>query len=74
MNKGVYVALISIVLAQALKIPIHFFKTGKWRPDLFFQTGGMPSSHSAGVSSLTTFIALKRGIRRLILLFHLFTG
>ena len=61
MNKGVYIALISIGLAQALKIPIHFFKTQKWKPDLFFQTGGMPSSHSAGVSSLTTFIALKRG-------------
>lgn len=62
MNKGVYTALISIILAQAMKIPLHFFKTGKWKPDLFFQTGGMPSSHSAGVSSLTTYIALKRGI------------
>ena len=62
MNKGVYIALISIGLAQALKIPIHFFKTGKWKPNLFFQTGGMPSSHSAGVSSLSTFIALRRGI------------
>ena len=61
MNKGIYVALISIGLAQALKIPIHFVKTQKWKPDLFFQTGGMPSSHSAGVASLTTFIALKRG-------------
>jgi len=62
MNKGVYIALISIGLAQALKIPIHFFKTRKWKPSLFFQTGGMPSSHSAGVSSLSTFIALRRGI------------
>jgi uncharacterized protein len=62
MNKGVYIALISIGLAQALKIPIHFFKTRKWKPNLFFQTGGMPSSHSAGVSSLSTFIALRRGV------------
>lgn len=62
MNKGVYIALISIGLAQALKIPIHFFKAGKWKPNLFFQTGGMPSSHSAGVSSLSTFIALRRGV------------
>lgn len=62
MNKGVYIALISIGLAQALKIPIHFFKNRKWKPSLFFQTGGMPSSHSAGVSSLSTFIALRRGI------------
>ncbi|KAB7672982.1 divergent PAP2 family protein [Bacillus sp. B1-b2] len=62
MNKGVYIALISIGLAQFFKIPLHFFKTKKWDNSLFFQTGGMPSSHSAGVSSLTTFVALKRGL------------
>lgn len=62
MNKGVIVSLLSIGLAQGLKIPIHYAKKKEWRPDLFFQTGGMPSSHSAGVSSLTTFIALKRGV------------
>ncbi|USK37651.1 divergent PAP2 family protein [Cytobacillus firmus] len=62
MNKGVYIALLSIGMAQGLKIPIHYMKKGELRPDLFFQTGGMPSSHSAGVSSLTTFIALKRGV------------
>lgn len=62
MNKGVYIALLSIGLAQGLKIPIHYVKKGELRPDLFFQTGGIPSSHSAGVSSLTTFIALKRGV------------
>lgn len=62
MNKGVIIALLSIGLAQGLKIPIHFLRKKEWRPDLFFQTGGMPSSHSAGVSSLTTYIALRRGI------------
>ncbi|MED3564075.1 acid phosphatase [Bacillus sp. MUM 116] len=62
MNKGVYLALLSIGLAQGLKIPIHYVKKKEWRPELFFETGGMPSSHSAGVSTLTTFIALKRGL------------
>lgn len=62
MNKGVYLALMSIGLAQGLKIPIHYYKKKEWRPELFFQTGGMPSSHSAGVASLTTYIALKRGL------------
>jgi acid phosphatase family membrane protein YuiD len=61
MNRGVMIALLSMGLAQALKIPIHYFKTGEWKPKIFFQTGGMPSSHSAGVTSLTTYIALKRG-------------
>ncbi len=62
MNKGVYLALFSIGLAQGVKIPIHYFKKKEWRPDLFFGTGGMPSSHSAGVSTLTTYIALQRGL------------
>lgn len=61
MNKGVIIALLSMGLAQAMKIPIHYKKTGVWKPGIFFQTGGMPSSHSAGVTSLTTYIALKRG-------------
>jgi uncharacterized protein len=62
MNKGVYIALLSIGLAQGMKIPIHYVKEKEWRPELFFETGGMPSSHSAGVSSLTTYIALKQGV------------
>ncbi|MHC0035733.1 divergent PAP2 family protein [Pseudoneobacillus sp. C159] len=62
MNKGVFIALASIGLAQAAKIPIHYLKKKEWRPEVIFQTGGMPSSHSAGVSSLTTFVALSRGI------------
>ncbi len=62
MNKGVYFALFSIALAQGLKIPIHYVKKKEWRPQVFFETGGMPSSHSAGVSTLTTYIALKRGL------------
>ncbi|RFB16897.1 divergent PAP2 family protein [Bacillus sp. HNG] len=62
MNKGILTALLTIGLAQFLKIPIKKVKTNKWDWGTFFETGGMPSSHSAGVSSLATFIALKRGI------------
>lgn len=62
MNRGITTALLSIGLAQFLKIPIKKVLTGKWDWAVFFETGGMPSSHSAGVSSLATFIALKRGI------------
>lgn len=63
MNKGIVIALSSIGLAQALKIPIHYIKEHEWKPELFFATGGMPSSHSAGVSSLSTYVALSRGIQ-----------
>lgn len=35
MNKGVSIALISIGLAQAVKIPLHFMKSGEWKPEMF---------------------------------------
>jgi uncharacterized protein len=62
LNKGVAIAISSIGIAQGLKIPIHYMKEKEWKPELFIATGGMPSSHSAGVSSLATYIALKRGL------------
>ncbi|MCA1030435.1 divergent PAP2 family protein [Bacillus timonensis] len=62
MNKGIYTALITIGLAQFVKIPVKKMTTGKWDWSTIFETGGMPSSHSAGVTSLSTYIALKRGI------------
>jgi uncharacterized protein len=62
MNKAVYTALASIGLAQFLKIPIKKMRTGKWDWGTFVETGGMPSSHSAGVASLATYVALKRGV------------
>jgi uncharacterized protein len=63
MNKALRTALLTIGFAQFLKIPIKKVKAGEWDWGLFFETGGMPSSHSAGVASLATYIALKRGIR-----------
>lgn len=63
MNRALKTALWTIAFAQFLKIPLKKLETGKWRWAYFLETGGMPSSHSAGVSSLATFIALKRGIR-----------
>lgn len=61
LNKGIITALSSIGMAQALKIPLHYIKKKEWKPELFLATGGMPSSHSAGVSSLATYIAMKKG-------------
>jgi acid phosphatase family membrane protein YuiD len=62
MNKGVVTAIATIGLAQFLKIPIKKASTGEWDWRTFTETGGMPSSHSAGVTSLATYVALKRGI------------
>ncbi|MEW9697910.1 divergent PAP2 family protein [Paenibacillus sp. SI8] len=61
MNRALTTALIGMGTAQAVKIPIHYAKTKEWDWSQLIQTGGMPSSHSAGVSALTAYIALKRG-------------
>ncbi len=61
-NLAIKIAISAMMLTQALKIPIKFIQTGEWDVKMFFETGGMPSSHSAGVSSLATFIAMKRGV------------
>jgi acid phosphatase family membrane protein YuiD len=62
MNKGIVTAITTIGLAQFLKIPLKKIKTGEWDWGTFIETGGMPSSHSAGVTSLATFIALRKGV------------
>lgn len=63
--RGIVASLISIVLAQIIKVPINGFKTGNWDLKQAFGSGGMPSSHSAGVTSLATYIGLKLGTRSL---------
>ncbi|MFD1020945.1 divergent PAP2 family protein [Thalassobacillus hwangdonensis] len=63
MNRGVWTALSAIGLAQALKIVTHKRMTGKWDVKQIATTGGMPSSHSAGVSALASYIAANKGSR-----------
>ncbi|HLS35205.1 MAG TPA: divergent PAP2 family protein [Bacillota bacterium] len=62
LNTSLLAALISIIFAQMIKIPIHFFATKKFKPELVFSTGGMPSSHSAAVAALTTSIGFIEGV------------
>ncbi|UOQ45456.1 divergent PAP2 family protein [Halobacillus salinarum] len=63
MNRGIITALSAIGLAQALKIVTHKRLTGKWDVKQVATTGGMPSSHSAGVSALAAYIGANRGSR-----------
>jgi uncharacterized protein len=61
-NYPLWSALLAIVAAQAIKIPIAYFTTRKWDVKLLFSTGGMPSSHSAAVTALTTAVGFVDGI------------
>lgn len=61
-NKSLVSALSAIIFAQVLKVPIRFIFTREFIPGLVFGTGGMPSSHSAAVASLTTSIGMIEGV------------
>ena len=63
MNRGILTAISSIALAQGLKVLTHKKITGEWDLKQVATTGGMPSSHSAGVSALATYIAANKGSR-----------
>lgn len=61
MNRGIVTALSAIGIAQGLKIFMHKKLTGNWDWKPAFTTGGMPSSHSAGVSALASYVAANKG-------------
>ncbi|MDF2962889.1 MAG: hypothetical protein K0S39_4624 [Paenibacillus sp.] len=62
MNRALLTSVATIGLAQLVKIPISRQRTGRWNWAGMFKTGGMPSSHSAGVASLAAYIGFKRGV------------
>jgi acid phosphatase family membrane protein YuiD len=55
-------SLISGLLAQFMKVVVAFYHTKKLRLERFFDTGGMPSSHTALVTTLTMGVAIENGI------------
>lgn len=60
-NFSLLSSLLAILLAQLLKIPIHYIVTKELNLGLLTSNGKMPSSHSAGVSALATSIGLLEG-------------
>lgn len=61
-NIPLLAALFGIFFAQFVKIPVNFIITRKIDWKLMTSTGGMPSSHSAAVTALTTAIAFEAGL------------
>ena len=60
-NHVLLTGLVGWILAQALKIPIDLFQSHHWNWALFFAAGGMPSSHSALVTSTAMAVGLHYG-------------
>ncbi|KAJ8432157.1 hypothetical protein Cgig2_006859 [Carnegiea gigantea] len=54
-------ALLAISIAQFLKLFTTWYKEKRWDSKRMLGSGGMPSSHSAGVSALAMTIGLHEG-------------
>lgn len=68
-NRGYEVlatGLFSAFFAQVIKFCIFTIKTKKMNFKIFTTTGGMPSSHSAGVMGLSTSVGLIGGFDSLL--------
>jgi len=53
-------------LVQGYKGFASYATTGRWNLRRFVETGGMPSSHAAGVAALSTSVAIQAGPRSLL--------
>lgn len=57
----IFVAFSGIITTQIIKFIVHTIVKRKFDIRLFTTTGGMPSSHSAGVVGLSTSVGLIKG-------------
>lgn len=57
------VSLLGVLVAQALKVPIHLIKARRLNWGLLISNGGMPSSHSCAVTALATGVGMESGFR-----------
>ena len=60
-NAVLFWSLLSCLLAQFFKIFFNLFSTGKLRFGIMFETGGMPSSHSALITGATSGLGFELG-------------
>ncbi|RUS46907.1 divergent PAP2 family protein [Cohnella sp. AR92] len=60
-NVPLIAAVVAIVTAQCAKVPLRYLTGRRWEASLALSTGGMPSSHSAAVTSLATVVGIEEG-------------
>lgn len=60
-NKALIAGLTAWGLAQVIKIPLDYLRTGRWNWALLLTTGGMPSSHSSLMTGTVLAIGLYHG-------------
>ena len=57
----IFTGIASACFAQILKVIFYFLTHKKMNFKIFTTTGGMPSSHSAGVMGLSTIVGILQG-------------
>jgi acid phosphatase family membrane protein YuiD len=60
-NKVLIACVTAWALAQMIKLPLEYFRSREWKWDLILQSGGMPSSHSALITSTALATGLFEG-------------
>ncbi|MDZ7703671.1 MAG: divergent PAP2 family protein [Trueperaceae bacterium] len=60
-NSALWTALLATVVAQVFKVLLVLLTERRWAFDRMLETGGMPSSHSAAVTSLATGMGFSYG-------------
>lgn len=60
-NQVLLAGIVSWLIAQSLKMPIEYRRSHQWDWALLLRAGGMPSSHSALVSSVAYSVGLTMG-------------
>ena len=61
-HNRIFIITLSVwILAQSTKVIIGFFKEKKFNFRWFIGTGGMPSSHAAGVTALAISVGMEYG-------------
>jgi uncharacterized protein len=61
-NFPLVAAITAVLLAQFIKVPIHYIVFRKMDWSLLTSTGGMPSSHSAAVVALVVAVGIETGV------------
>ena len=60
-NKVLLIAVLSWFIAQSIKVLVGIIKEKRFNFKWFVGTGGMPSSHAAGVAALAMAVGLSEG-------------
>ena len=64
--EALFCGLISASIAQLIKVITYLYTHKKINFKIFTTTGGMPSSHTAGVIALSTSVALIEGLSSIV--------